>query len=218
MRWLSYGPNALLFHFAERPSEAAFLKGRAIVRDLETNPAPGVVDFVPGFTSILILFSPALVPDPRRHALEWIARLKSATSASLPPPETRLVPVRYDGPDLERVAERAKLSVQQTIEAHSGAIYRVYTLGFAPGFAYLGDLDPRLHTPRLATPRPRVPAGSVGIGGEHTGVYPLETAGGWNLIGRTSLRLFDPDRAEASRDPRNAFLLKSGDRVRFVPQ
>jgi len=98
---------------------------------------------------------------------------------------------------------------------HCEPVYKVYCLGFAPGFPYLGDLNPRLHTPRLATPRTRVPAGSVAIGGEHTGIYSVESPGGWNIIGRTTVALFDPSRRD-EHDEAAAFLLRAGDRVKFV--
>jgi inhibitor of KinA len=120
--------------------------------------------------------------------------------------------VRYDGSDLERVAQANQLSVAQLCELHAAPVYKVYMLGFAPGFPYLGDLDPRLHTPRLPAPRARVAAGSVAIGGEHTGIYSVETPGGWNIIGRTPVKLFDP-----AREDEAMFLLRAGDRVKFVP-
>lgn len=123
------------------------------------------------------------------------------------------LPVQYggaEGPDIEAVARHAGLSVASLIERHAATEYTVYFLGFQPGFAYLGGLDPALATPRRKEPRVRVPAGSVGIGGEQTGVYPMSSPGGWQLIGRTSTVLFDPD-----RDPPS--LLEPGDRVRFVP-
>jgi inhibitor of KinA len=114
------------------------------------------------------------------------------------------------------VAQAHGLTTGEVCDLHRAPIYKVYMLGFAPGFAYLGDLDARLHTPRLASPRPRVPAGSVGIGGEHTGVYPLETPGGWNIIGHTTMKLFDPDAPGARHDSKAPFYLKTGDRVKFV--
>lgn len=122
------------------------------------------------------------------------------------------IPVRYggdDGPDLAVVAAAAGMSGDEVIECHTAGEYVAYFLGFKPGFAYLGGLDPRLATPRLAQPRPRVAAGSVGIGGDQTGVYAVTSPGGWRLIGRTSLGLFDPQRTPAA-------LLAPGDRVRFT--
>ena len=118
----------------------------------------------------------------------------------------------YDGPDLGRVAEHAGLSEREVIEVHCQPVYRVYSLGFAPGFPYLGDLDPRLRVPRLTTPRVRVPVGAVAIGGEHTGIYPVASPGGWNLIGQTEARLFQPTAAHEQ-----VFLLRAGDLVRFEP-
>jgi inhibitor of KinA len=121
------------------------------------------------------------------------------------------LPVCYGGefgPDLATVAEHAKLSPEEVIKRHCAGNYLVYLVGFSPGFAYLGGLAKELATPRHATPRPRVPAGSIGIGGEQTGVYPVSTPGGWNLIGRTPLRLFLPE-----QDP--PVMLRAGDRVKF---
>src|SRR5436309_25603 len=127
------------------------------------------------------------------------------------------IPVRYDGPDLARVAQAHGLKIEQVGKLHSAPIYKVYLLGFAPGFPYLGELDKRLHTPRLPSPRTRVPAGSVAIGGEHTGIYPTETPGGWNIIGHTTVKLFDPTAAGSAGENEAMFFLKAGDRVKFVP-
>ena len=125
------------------------------------------------------------------------------------------VPVCYGGelgPDLEEVAHLAGLTPDQVMALHAGPVYRVYLIGFTPGFPFLGGMDPRLACPRLPSPRLRVPAGSVAIAGEQTGVYPVESPGGWRILGRTPLRLFDP--APGARRP---FLLAAGDGLRFVP-
>lgn len=153
--------------------------------------------------------------DAAADAVEDSDQDGDAVMAVAPPPPGRLVeiPVHYggsDGPDIDAVAKHTGLSVDALIERHSAAEYTVYFLGFQPGFAYLGGLDPALATPRRKDPRVTVPAGSVGIGGEQTGVYPTASPGGWQLIGRTSAVLFDPN-----RDPPS--LLEPGDRVRFVP-
>ena len=108
------------------------------------------------------------------------------------------------------------MTVEQVCELHSAPVYRVYMLGFSPGFPYLGDLDPRLHTPRLASPRAKVRAGSVAIGGEHTGVYTVDSPGGWNIIGHTPLKIFDPLRGDPNGQDEAMFWLKPGDRVKFV--
>ena len=134
---------------------------------------------------------------------------------SVTPPQPRLIniPVRYggtDGPDLQSVAEFHCITPQQVIEDHTSALYRVSFLGFVPGFAYLSGLPESLVTPRLTSPRKIVPAGSVGIAGNQSGVYPFATPGGWRLIGRTPESMFDPGREPMS-------LLETGDHVRFIP-
>jgi inhibitor of KinA len=213
MKWISYGPDSWLLQFASRIGEEAFARGRAITAELERHPPPGLVEFVPSFTTVLLEFSPGITDATVLSNLA--ARLRSAAGRALTPAAVKEIPVTYDGPDLGRVAEAHGLTTGEVGELHSATLYKVYLLGFAPGFPYLGDLDPRLHTPRLAAPRPRVAAGSVAIGGEHTGIYPVDSPGGWNIIGRTTVRLFDSGRA--GDDERTMFLLKPGDRVRFVP-
>ena len=184
-----------------------------LLRLLQESAIPGVRDLSPAYSSILIRFHPLELT----HA-EVEARLRELwpklESVELPEPKRVEIPVSYGGefgPDIEDVARHCGLSVAEVIALHSGAEYRVYFLGFSPGFAYLGGLAEALATPRLAKPRREVPAGSVGIAGQQTGVYPLATPGGWRLIGRTSLRLF-----EAGREPMS--LLEIGDLVRFVPE
>jgi inhibitor of KinA len=119
------------------------------------------------------------------------------------------IPTHYDGPDLLETAERSSLSVEELVALHSDRVYRAFFLGFLPGFAYCGVLDPRIVAPRLVRPRERVPAGSVAIADGQTSVYPFDSPGGWRLIGRTDLRVFD-----AAKDP--PALIRPGDRVRFV--
>lgn len=147
-------------------------------------------------------------------ALDTLLKLaRSSLSESAEPGKCIDVPVCYDktlAPDLEALAKRCGLSTQEVIERHAGSRYIAQLIGFLPGFAYLGGLDPTLATPRLATPRPKVPAGSLGIAGMQCAVYPTSSPGGWNLIGRSPLRFFDP-----SRNPPGTIEL--GDEVRFVP-
>lgn len=194
-----YGPNAVLITFADKPGDEAFARGRALAHALEHRPPPGLVEYVPAFTTMLLEFERE-VPD--------LSFLEHVTAAELPPTPIKEIPVSYNGPDLQRVADYNQLSMTDVCERHSAVIYKVYMLGFSPGFPYLGDLDPRIHAPRLANPRTRVPAGSVAIGGQHTGIYPSETPGGWNIIGHTSIKLFDPEHM--------TFFLHPGDRVKFV--
>lgn len=121
------------------------------------------------------------------------------------------VPTHYDGPDLAETAERSRLTVDELVAIHSGREYRAFFLGFLPGFAYCGVLDPRIVAPRLARPRERVPAGSVAVADGQTSVYPFDSPGGWRLIGRTDVRIFDATRESPA-------LIRAGDRVRFVPR
>lgn len=167
----------------------------------------GVQELIPGMNNLTMLFDP-LHTEPA--ALEAAARELWAQPPHRRAPGRRVeIPVTYDGPDLGDVAAHCGLSPDEVVHRHTAAEYVVYFLGFQPGFAYLGGLDDTLHTPRRREPRVSVPAGSVGIGGAQTGIYPLATPGGWQLIGRTSLALFDA-RAEPPT------LLAPGDRVRFV--
>jgi|SRR6267378_1667735 len=217
MDWRFYGPDAVLIRFAERPGDDAFQRGRSLVAELERHPPAGLLEFIPAFTTLLLEFDPDAATNLPVLMPELIARLKKVTAHPLPPAAVREIPVTYDGPDLERVAKHHHLKNEEVCRLHSQTIYKVYFLGFAPGFPYLGDLDARLHTPRLASPRPRLSAGSVAIGGEHTGIYPVETPGGWNVIGHTSLTLFDIGRGGEQSDDSAMFLLRPGDRVKFVP-
>ena len=168
----------------------------------------GVTECVPGYATLLVRFDP-MRTDFRRMT----ARLKQLESvrAAGQRREGRLceIPVCYGGvygPDLDEVAAHAGLTPEEVIRLHSAPAYSIYMLGFLPGFPYLGGLDERLHTPRKATPRPMIPAGSVGIGGKQTGIYPMASPGGWQLIGRTPLKLFAPDRP---------LPYQPGDRIRF---
>lgn len=185
---------------------------RRLLRLMELEPITGVRNLHPAYSSILIKFDAIKLCH---EELEQILRgyLERMEKVALPAPRSVEIPVCYGGeygPDLKDVTELRGVTTAQAIELHSSTEYVVYFLGFAPGFAYLGELPKALVTPRLATPRRSVPAGSVGIAGSQTGVYPIATPGGWRLLGRTPLKMFQPARAEMS-------LLSIGDRVRFVP-
>ena len=180
---------------------------------------PGAVDAaglgtpVPAYASVLLPFDPDLVPEAAARATIRAA-LRRAIDGPMPAPGPLVeIPVRYggrDGPDLAEVAERTGRSEADVVALHAGPEYRVYLVGFVPGFPYLGILPAELDLPRRTTPRVRVPAGSVAIAGRQTGVYPFATPGGWHLIGRTDTPVWD-----ARRNP--PALLAPGDRVRFVP-
>lgn len=171
---------------------------------------------VPAYASLGLLIEPGFDGDPLAAAHTWLEQLATSLANAIGNASESAcveIPVCYDealGPDLQFIAESSGLSVSEVIECHSAPTYRVAMLGFAPGFPYLIGLDARLASSRLASPRASVAAGSVGIGGSQTGVYPQQSPGGWRLVGRTPLILFDPDRAPAC-------LLSAGDRVRFVP-
>ena len=171
-----------------------------------------VIDAIPGMNNITVVLR-----RPQEVAWEAIDRLQRWWEESLAiEPESRslTIPVVYGGeagPDLGVVAQHSGLSEKQVVEQHASVEYLVWFIGFQPGFPYLGGLPAALATPRRAEPRVHVPAGSVGIGGAQTGIYPLATPGGWQLLGRTSLTLFDPSRKEPA-------LLRVGDKIRFVPQ
>lgn len=173
---------------------------------------PGVVDVVPSYTTLVLILDAATADGnelPSTVIEWWKGTVRQRDEEPLRPEV--VIPVVYggeSGPDLLEVAKRADLSAPEVIERHAGASYQVGAIGFSPGFAFLIGLPPDLVTPRRTTPRTRVPAGSVGIGGAQTGIYSLETPGGWSLIGRTAVPLFDPEREPAS-------LLQAGDRVRF---
>lgn len=185
-----------------------------IGRRLADRALPGVRDLVPGYCALGIHFDPLRTDlGALERAIEDEGARAQAVEA-LPPPRVHEIPVAYggaDGPDLDEVAAFAGCTAAEVIEWHAAATYRVYMLGFVPGFAYLGRVDRRIAMPRHRVPREQVAAGSVGIAGEQTGVYPLATPGGWRLIGRTSVTLFD-----VTRTPAN--LLSPGDAVRFVPR
>lgn len=203
--WRWSGDGALLRAFEGDLGEAN-ARALALWRALAWRALPEVADLVPGARTLLVVLRPGAEPGP--ELLDALAD---------PPPPARAaegrhhrVVVRYDGPDLDAVARTHGLSRAEVVRLHAEPTYTVAFIGFSPGFPYLLGLHRVLETPRLATPRTSVPAGSVGIGGPYTGIYPRATPGGWNLIGTTDRVLFD-----AAADP--PALLSPGDTVRFVP-
>ncbi len=186
---------------------------------LTADERAAVLDIVPGYASLLLIFDPARLSPVRARALVQMALATAsggeAIAAAVPTsvPRTIEIPVLYHpdvAPDLVALAQDKGLSIDELVARHSQPLYRCHALGFRPGFPFLAGLMPELFTPRLATPRLSVAEGSVGIAGRQTGVYPSQGPGGWRLVGRTPLRLFDPTAAEP-------FLVHPGDRVRFVP-
>jgi KipI family sensor histidine kinase inhibitor len=168
-------------------------------------------DVCAAYSTVAVYFDPLRVSFQQ---IEVLARQELAhlpVSVEVDGSRSFTVPARYDGPDLESVAVAAGLSPEEVIALHSGTEYRVQAVGFAPGFAYLGDIAPPLRLPRRERPRARVPAGAIGIADRHTAVYPFETPGGWHLVGSTETVMFDLNRNPAA-------LLRVGDRVRFIAQ
>lgn len=212
MRIVASAEDAFLAVFAEAITAEASAKVAALFADLARAPLLGQRDLHPAYASLLVRFDVLRVPAGRFRR-ELAARVAVLDGAAAPAQRTLLVPVHYGGafgPDLEATAAYCGLSPAELIALHSGAWYRVAFLGFQPGFPYLLGLPTTLRIGRLPSPRARVPAGSVAIANGQAGIYPRATSGGWRILGRTELRLFDP-----SRDPPT--LLQPGDQVRFVP-
>ncbi len=212
--FLPSGDSALLVTFGDRIDLATNRRAHTLAARLAEAPLPGLGEAVAGYTTLLVHYD-SLALD-YEQVLEWVqARLDEASAAgtaSLPEPRRVEVPVIYGGelgPDLEFVARHNGLSPAEVVRRHTARDYPVYLVGFTPGFPYLGGLDETIAAPRLPSPRPRVPAGSVGIAGQQTGIYSVDSPGGWRLIGWTPLKLFDPARQPPA-------LLAPGDVVRFV--
>lgn len=185
----------------------------ALVRDCEAALGDALVDLVPSYTTLLVVFDVQRLTHAQARATLQKALSSLKPDEQLTEPKAHELPTWYAsavGPELVRLADQAGMSVDDAVECYSSMTYQVYALGFAPGFAFMGSVDERLALPRLETPRHRVPAGSVGITGRQTAAYPMSSPGGWNLIGRTAAALFDRQREGFS-------LLRVGDRVRFVP-
>jgi inhibitor of KinA len=211
------GDRCLIVEFESRVDAAINRRARSLAGLLLAQPPPGVLDVVPAFCTVAVFYRPESfepVPSPFQQLRLLIESLLAAgddadqASARVVP-----VPVCYGGtygPDLEEVARACAMAPEEVIEAHVASEHVVFMLGFSPGFPYIGGLDPRLSVPRRATPRTHIPAGSVAIARDQTAIYTFETPGGWNLIGRTPMSLFDP-----AADP--PCRLQAGDRIRFVP-
>lgn len=198
------GDSACLIEFHTDSASLALSGVHGLMHALEKARPHGVLDLVPSFDSLAAHFGSA---EPE-EVFKWMNC--TMFNGRVPDGEEKVIPVCYDGPDLQEVAEEAGLTVEEVVKLHSGADYTVAAVGFSPGFPYLLGLPERLHLPRRATPRARVEAGSVAIGGGQAGIYPSASPGGWHVLGRTGESLFDPHAPVPA-------LLKPGDRVRFVP-
>ena len=205
------GENSLILYFGDRPSDAIASQVAQVVDQLRLSIGEVLIDLVPSYASLLVIYNPVisdhhLVRAAMRAALDSLTVSNAQQRGSLV-----ILPVYYSvesGPDLQGLADGAGLSVDEVIAIHQQTEYRVYAIGFAPGFAYLGEVDERIATSRLATPRQKVPRGSVAIADRQTAVYPAQSPGGWNLIGLCPQRMFDPNLTPSMP-------VQVGDRVRF---
>ena len=211
VRFLPAGDSALSVEFGNEISEEINRRIRALNLVLREDPFPGLVEMVPTYRSLMIHYDPGLCRYDAlvRKLQEIVGKLDQIT---LPPASVLEIPVLYggeEGPDLNFVAEYCHMTPEEVVRIHTSADYLIYMLGFTPGFPYLGGMSEKIAAPRLEQPRLKIPAGSVGIAGAQTGIYPIDSPGGWQLIGRTPLRLYDPDRAEP-------VLCRAGDYIRFT--
>lgn len=222
MRFHSLGENAVLVEFGKDINETVHKRVQAAANVIESHYEEWMIEYVPAFTTITLFYDPVkiLKKQPNKNDLpfDFVCRFlaevwKELNINSKQMSRTVEIPVCYGGelgPDLKSVAKINDLSEKEVIQLHCSAEYLVYMIGFAPGFPYLGGMPPRIAAPRKHTPSLRIPARSVGIAGLQTGIYPLETPGGWQIIGRTPLELFRPSDKEPG-------LLRAGDKVKFRP-
>ena len=205
------GDSALLVKLGDEIDITINQRVHALAALIKLSPLDGLVETVPAYASLLIHYDPILLTYVR--ICSWVrGKLDQLESAHLRTPRHFEVPVRYggeSGADLQSVADFHHLRVEDVIRIHSERIYTIYMMGFTPGFPYMGKLDDAISTPRLETPRTHVPAGTVAIAGSQTGIYPIDSPGGWRLLGRTSLQIFDLN----SESP---FLFAPGDEVKFT--
>jgi len=210
-RLLAGGDRAIFVEFGDAIHPELNRRVRHLMLAIAREKIPGVIETVPTYRSLLVYFEPLEISA--RKLKDTLRRLaQSAGEIELAKPRLIEIPTAYGGeygPDLEFVAAHNNLTPQEVIQLHTSANYLIYMIGFMPGFPYLGGMSPKIAAPRLETPRTKIPAGSVGIAGTQTGIYPMESPGGWRLIGRTPLKLFDP-----SREP--PALFQAGDYLTFT--
>jgi len=212
IKYLPSGDSALVMEFGNEISKEINASIAQVVGYLKDQKLDGIVDILPTYRSILINY------DPRVFTYEQLVEKLSSieiADSNLASGSVRLIeiPTLYGGeygPDIANVAKNANLSEEEVVEIHTGVDYLVYMMGFLPGFTYLGGLDERIATPRLSSPRLKIVPGSVGIAGSQTGMYPIQSPGGWQLIGRTPVKLYDPSNLE------EPVFIKAGDYIRYV--
>ncbi len=206
------GDRGLLVEYGDVIDPDVNNKVRSMAIIMEKESSKSVIETIPTYRSLLIIYDPAIT-NPTKLEKEILALEERISQIKIPPPDTVEIPVCYGGefgPDIQFVADHNSITKDDVIRIHSGAEYQIYMIGFTPGFPFLGGLPKELHTPRLETPRSFVPERSVGIANNQTGIYPLASPGGWQLIGKTPLRLFAPEHS-------NPFIYKVGDRIKFKP-
>ena len=203
------GDSAVTITFGTERSAELLARIHATARSLESAEIPNVEDVVPAYLALTVYYDPLHTSyDEMAKVILYACDQPTRGARDTARPRSHLIPVHYDGMDLDTVATATGLSAAEVIARHSGRAYTVDLLGFVPGWAYLSELDSSLQIPRRPEPRPRVPAGSVAIAAAQTGVYPLDTPGGWHIIGHTETVMFDPTREPPA-------LLRAGDTVRF---
>ena len=211
VRFLPCGDQAVTVEWGSTIDEHINRQVHAFARKAEALSHPAITEVVPTYRSATVHYRPEVLSyEELKHLLAPLAQGSAEEAEELPVVE---IPVCYGGeygPDLLEVAQHCSLTPEEVIARHTAPTYRIYMLGFTPGFPYLGGMDPSIAAPRRKEPRIHIPAGSVGIAGEQTGVYPIVSPGGWQLIGRTPLRLFDPQKEQP-------ILLSAGAGIRFVP-
>lgn len=209
IRFAPSGDSALVAEFGRVIDDEINEMVHAMGRWITKQKIRGVTQLLPTFRSLMVFYDPMVISYER--LVRKLRRFSpEQTEQSGEEKQIIQVPCCYDGPDMEDMQRLTHLSREEIVKIHCGTVYKIYMMGFLPGFVYLGGLDPRLCVPRLATPRTRIEPGSVGIGGSQTGVYPVASPGGWRILGRTPLKFYDPRRTEP-------ILCRSGQYIQFVP-
>lgn len=206
------GDRGLLVEYGEGIDLQVNRKVRAMTVVMEQKLPLGIVEVIPTYRSLLVIYDPGKI-TLQNLKVTMLELEEQMVDIHIPPPKIVEIPVCYGGefgPDIQFVAESHNLEIEEVVQMHSQPVYPIYMIGFTPGFPFLGGLLPNLHTPRLETPRIRVPEGSVGIANAQTGIYPIASPGGWQIIGRTPLKLFSPQK-------KKPFLYQAGDMIHFDP-